>query len=63
MTLTWEQVRARSEQKLGNTKCFCFDCYLCFEAIEMPCLKHCESDEEVLERDVRIVDAMRKACA
>lgn len=46
--MKWEDIKARSlgEIKLGDRDCFCFDCYMNFHFVEMPCAKHCLSDEE-----------------
>lgn len=59
MKLTWEEVRARSEEQLSGSTVFCFDCRQNFDAVEMPCLKHCISDEEREERDERFERAVR----
>jgi hypothetical protein len=44
--MKWEDVQARSLAVLGGTTCFCFDCYMNFHLVEMPCAKHCLTDEE-----------------
>jgi hypothetical protein len=61
--LTWEEVEARSAQKLGGMNVFCFDCRMCFDAVEMPCLKHCKDDEERRVRQERFDVEVKKAVA
>lgn len=40
MTLTWDEVRARSEVTLGNMTLFCGDCAMVFPRSSLPCRKH-----------------------
>jgi hypothetical protein len=52
--LTWDEIRARSQTEKNGHTVFCFDCYMCFEAARVPCLKHCQSDTERAERMKRL---------
>lgn len=51
--LTWDDVRARSEHKSGSFTIFCADCRMNYDMVRMPCLRHCASEEERLERHER----------
>lgn len=55
MTLTWDEVRARSERPWGKTSVFCGDCAMVFPHSGLPCRKHATPEEsmaidEVLRR-------------
>ena len=45
MTLTWDEVRARSAAKLGSMDLFCGDCAMLFPASKLPCRKHATPEE------------------
>lgn len=54
MTLTWDEVRARSEQTIRpGLTVFCAACRMNFDLVEMPCLEHCISEDERMERHRR----------
>lgn len=55
MTLTWDEVRKRSEQTWhGKFVTYCFDCELNFFQIGMSCDKHALNQSEQDERAARI---------
>jgi len=43
--LTWDEVRARSEEKIGSLTVFCGDCAMIFPHSGLPCRKHATPDE------------------
>jgi len=57
---TWDEVRARSEEKIGRLTVFCWDCDLAFQAFALPCRKHATADETVA-LDARISEALAGA--
>lgn len=55
MTLTWDEIRKRSEQTWqGRFVTYCFDCELNFFSIGMSCDKHALNQSEQDERASRI---------
>lgn len=62
MTLTWDEIRKRSEQTWqGRFVTYCFDCELNFFSIGMSCDKHALNQSEQDERASRINAVMKKA--
>lgn len=43
--LTWDEVRARSEERLSTMTVFCGDCAMVFPHSKLPCRKHATPDE------------------
>jgi hypothetical protein len=49
--LTWDEVRARSEEKLGGMTVFCWDCDIVFPHSQLPCRKHAtEAEREQIDK-------------
>lgn len=42
---TWDEVRARSAQKLGSKDLFCADCAMVYPHSRLPCRKHATPEE------------------